>query len=158
MRSHRGNQSPCKCRRSCPSEARALALTLSPSLANATFTGSWNEDQRNGQGIYTYPNKDTYSGGWAADAKDGYGVYTYAATGAHYEGQWSSGKRHGEGNFTFDQYTYNGGFTDDQALGTGEFKFDHGATQKGNFVVDGADEAADDEENKKISTIWKNEV
>jgi len=123
----------------------------------SVYEGSWSDDQRSGQGIYKYPNSDEFSGGWAVDAKDGFGVYTYAATGARYEGQWSSGKRHGEGKFSFDQYTYDGGFTDDQALGQGKFAFDHGATQTGNFVVDGADDLGDEEEAKK-STIWKNDV
>jgi len=117
------------------------------------YKGSWAEDKRTGTGTYTYPNGDTYEGGWAMDARDGFGVYTYADTGSKYEGSWSNGKRHGDGKFVHKTHQYEGNFTDDQALGVGKFYFDSGAIQKGSFVVDGADDAGENEDEAAKPTM-----
>ena len=129
---------------------RSVGLTFSraavPHRIVPSLAGSWAEDKRTGTGTYTYPNGDTYEGGWAMDARDGFGVYTYAETGSKYEGSWSNGKRHGDGKFVHKTHQYEGNFTDDQALGVGKFYFDSGAIQKGSFVVDGADDAGENED------------
>lgn len=49
-----------------------LNLLLTTGLA-----GSWEQDQRDGQGTYTYPNGDTFRGGWSAGQKSGAGTYFF---------------------------------------------------------------------------------
>jgi radial spoke head protein 1 len=38
---------------------------------NETYFGEFKNDKRQGEGMYTYANKDVYSGKWASGKKDG---------------------------------------------------------------------------------------
>ena len=62
----------------------------------AKYEGCWKNDLRIGFGCYFYANGDVYRGDWATDKRHGYGTYTYANSGMAYEGQWCEGKRSGE--------------------------------------------------------------
>lgn len=64
----------------------------------AKYEGSWKDDLRHGYGAYFYTNGDLYRGEWEHDRRHGQGTYTYAASGMTYEGQWYEGKRSGRGN------------------------------------------------------------
>lgn len=61
----------------------------------AKYEGSWRDDLRHGFGSYFYTNGDLYRGEWEYDRRHGQGTYTYAASGMSYEGQWFEGKRSG---------------------------------------------------------------
>lgn len=57
--------------------------------------GGYVGGQRQGCGIYSFPNGDRYEGECAADAPSGHGVYRFAASGAVLEGSWAAGAKHG---------------------------------------------------------------
>ena len=44
------------------------------------YDGEWNENVREGHGIYTYQNNDTYDGEWKNNQRHGKGIYTNALT------------------------------------------------------------------------------
>ncbi|EDQ88474.1 uncharacterized protein MONBRDRAFT_32782 [Monosiga brevicollis MX1] len=113
----------------------------------AVYEGTWVDDVRSGHGKYTYPNGDCYEGEWLSGVKEGKGAYTYGATGIKYVGTWAKGVKSGEGTIEYAGMTYTGGFTDDQPLGAGVFKFAAGYQQPGEYVVstDAGADAAEDE-------------
>ena len=39
------------------------------------YFGYFNKGNREGEGLFTYPNKDRYSGSWKRGKKHGYGTY-----------------------------------------------------------------------------------
>ena len=65
------------------------------------YEGDYENDVKNGQGKYFYPNGDVYEGGWKDGLKHGVGVYKYKADGGVYEGQWEKGLKQGKGQYTF---------------------------------------------------------
>eukprot|EP00730_Choanoeca_flexa_P006201 TRINITY_DN12103_c0_g2_i1.p1 TRINITY_DN12103_c0_g2~~TRINITY_DN12103_c0_g2_i1.p1 ORF type:complete len:217 (+),score=31.25 TRINITY_DN12103_c0_g2_i1:34-684(+) len=119
------------------------------------YEGSWVDDVRSGHGKYTYANGDVYEGEWVNGVKEGSGLYTYKETGLVYEGEWSKGVKAGQGSISYPGATYTGGFTDDQPLGAGLFKFDAGYQQAGEYIVstDQGDGMVEDDDPKQI-TKW----
>lgn len=61
------------------------------------YEGNWGNNQRHGQGIYTWANGDRYEGQFVADKKDGFGIY-YFSSGERYEGEWKNDLREGLGS------------------------------------------------------------
>ncbi|SPQ94933.1 MORN repeat-containing protein 3 [Plasmodiophora brassicae] len=67
------------------------------------YEGEWLAGRRHGKGTYFVRNKASgaldkvYSGQWQDDLKDGVGIYNYN-NGNRYEGQWKQGQRHGTGS------------------------------------------------------------
>lgn len=51
------------------------------------YEGNWLEDQRHGQGTYTFASGGGYRGEWKQGQMDGMGCYT-SATGARYDGMY----------------------------------------------------------------------
>lgn len=43
--------------------------------------GYWEDGQRHGEGVFTYPNQDIYSGLWKFNEKEGVGTYVFFETG-----------------------------------------------------------------------------
>lgn len=56
------------------------------------FLGHFKEGKRNGEGLFTYPNKDIYSGMWKAGKKHGKGTYVFSDTGIKLSGEWTEGQ------------------------------------------------------------------
>ncbi len=73
---------------------------VSETLADgATFKGHKAKGQRQGFGVYCYPQGDNrlkYEGAWSNNLKHGQGVLHYR-DGSRYEGQWANGVRQGHG-------------------------------------------------------------
>ena len=72
------------------------------------IAGSWVEDQRSGNGKYSYINGDYYDGEWQNHVRHGQGTYVYADTGSKYTGTWKDGKREGQGEFIHANHKYVG--------------------------------------------------
>jgi hypothetical protein len=59
------------------------------------YTGGWEDDKKNGQGIYRWPNKQIYEGSWANNLRDGAGILTMP-DGTKLEGTWTNDILEGE--------------------------------------------------------------
>ncbi len=71
----------------------------------ATYTGQFENGNRNGYGQYTFNNGDVYVGEWQNNERQGYGVYFYYKDPAGYKsysGEWVKGLRSGIGIIEFD--------------------------------------------------------
>ena len=64
------------------------------------YSGEWQQQVKQGVGVYRYRSKAVYEGEWRGNLKDGRGVY-YFAKGGVYEGEWRGGEREGVGVQTF---------------------------------------------------------
>ena len=70
-------------------------------------------------GIQRYGKIERYEGEFYDYERNGYGIYYYP-DGNIYEGEWKDGKKHGIGKYTFkDGDSYTGEFTDDRFEGIG---------------------------------------
>lgn len=71
----------------------------------------------------------------ATGQRDGYGKYMYPNSYFTYEGEWSSGKKHGQGRLSFgDGGFYEGAFVQGEILGQGEQNWPDGTVYTGQFV------------------------
>jgi hypothetical protein len=59
------------------------------------YTGGWEDDKKNGQGIYRWPNKQVYEGSWANNLRNGAGMLTMP-DGTKLEGNWTNDILEGE--------------------------------------------------------------
>ena len=60
------------------------------------YSGSWQDDNKHGQGVQIFENGDEYSGSWNDGKRNGEGNQTYRS-GDVYSGFWKNDFRHGEG-------------------------------------------------------------
>ena len=69
------------------------------------YVGEWKDDNKHGQGTYTYAIGDKYVGEYKYDKKHGQGTYTFGNqsqwAGDEYVGEWKDDKKHGQGTYTF---------------------------------------------------------
>lgn len=73
-------------------------------IDGSTYTGSWYNNLRHGQGTYEYINGDKYVGEWQNDNKQGQGSYIYNIDNSIYSGIWSNNVCY-NGEWTYyDQY------------------------------------------------------
>ncbi|XP_062861724.1 radial spoke head 1 homolog [Trichomycterus rosablanca] len=119
------------------------------------YEGSWVEDQRHGHGIYTYPNGDTYDGEWLQHQRHGQGVYTYHDTKSKYIGPWVMGKMESAGELIYQNHRYQGNFLNNNPSGAGQYVFDIGCEQHGEYLQVVQDKGDTDEEEPVTSTILK---
>ena len=97
---------------------------------------------------YYFANGDNYTGDWIDDMMTGQGVYTWSS-GAKYEGQFKTDRRHGIGTYYFsngDRYV--GNWVDGNMTGQGVMTFYGGDTYVGNWI--------DGQRNGKGIVIWSN--
>ena len=57
--------------------------------------GDYVKGQREGYGVYVFPNGDRYEGECSGDLPNGHGVYSFQVSGAICEGTWRTGAKHG---------------------------------------------------------------
>ncbi len=72
--------------------------------SGATYTGQFQNGNRNGYGQYNFNNNDIYVGEWQNNERHGYGVYFYYKDPAGYKsysGEWVGGLRSGIGIMLF---------------------------------------------------------
>ncbi|XP_016086575.1 radial spoke head 1 homolog [Sinocyclocheilus grahami] len=95
--------------------------------------GSWVDDQRQGHGVYAYPNGDTYDGEWLHHERHGQGTYTHHETGSQYMGTWVMGKMESTGELIHLNHRYQGNFVNNNPSGPGKYVFDIGCEQHGEY-------------------------
>ena len=72
------------------------------------YTGSWSQNERNGQGYFEWNDGDHYQGNWVDNLRSGKGKFV-SLKGDTYEGLWKEDKRHGMGVRIYaDGTTYKG--------------------------------------------------
>jgi len=98
-----------------------------------SYSGTWKNGKKNGQGIFHFSNGDVFDGRWADEHVNGVGKITYA-NGSSYEGQFQNDKRHGIGLFTdVDGSTYTGHWEEGLKQGSGTLKKSDGSSYDGNW-------------------------
>jgi hypothetical protein len=114
--------------------SRSVATTINPHApsengppsqaseedAVETYSGSWRDGRRHGEGTVSYSTGDSYTGGWRNnDRTDGKGTCRYA-NGDVYDGQWRHEQRHGRGICSYaDGMRYDGEWSHDMPAGQG---------------------------------------
>lgn len=68
--------------------------------SEASFSGEYKDDAKNGMGTFVYPDGSKYVGEWVNDERQGQGTYTYA-NGDVYRGEWKAGRKNGVGIYTY---------------------------------------------------------
>ena len=59
----------------------------------------WKNDNKDGNGTYTWASGSKYVGEWKNGTRDGNGTKTWA-DGSKYVGEWNNDKKHGQGTQT----------------------------------------------------------
>lgn len=98
------------------------------------YDGDWRKDKANGIGILHVENKGTYYGEWVDDMAEGLGVYYYA-DGSKYQGWWKNDKQNGFGKEIWpDGSVYSGHFKNGMKDGEkGKFDWADGTRYEGDF-------------------------
>ena len=91
------------------------------------YIGEWKDDEKHGQGTYTYLQGGKYIGGWKKDQKHGQGSLTLS-DGDKYIGSFKDNNFTGQGTLTIldggdfaDREEYVGAFKDDEFNGQGTY-------------------------------------
>lgn len=88
------------------------------------YTGTFDNDNINGQGILTIPGRGTYEGNFVNGKKSGQGTYKFI-NGDIYIGNWDNDTMSGYGTYTFSNGdSYTGQFLDNKFHGQGTYKKD----------------------------------
>jgi hypothetical protein len=89
------------------------------------YEGEWIDGLRHGNGIFTTYNEDgevaTYNGNWENDKKNGSGIYKDEDY--EYMGSWKNDKKHGNGTLESTVIEYIGQWVDGYMQGQGEYIF-----------------------------------
>lgn len=64
--------------------------------SGGVYKGEWKNNQRHGNGRYTWKDGEKYDGSFVDDRREGKGTYTWLS-GERYEGIWKNNKREGQG-------------------------------------------------------------
>ena len=108
-------------------------MTYNPSFSQTvngkTFSGKgvyqgyWENNYRQGEGVFTYANGDVYSGWFRFGNKEGTGTYYSAATNMKLTGEWKENKIV-SGNWELANGTlFQGKFNDNKPNGVGSWLF-----------------------------------
>lgn len=87
----------------------------------AIYDGEFSDNNINGKGKLTIPDKGTYEGNFINGKKDGQGTITFS-NGDIYTGEWKEDKMSGQGQYTFaNGDTYEGSFLENKFNGQGTY-------------------------------------
>lgn len=84
-----------------------------------TYTGTFKNNHRHGQGLYEFPNGDRYQGGFAQGLMEGNGIY-YFVNGDRFEGEFLNNRREGVGTLYMTEHTLRGVWSGGMLVGPGE--------------------------------------
>eukprot|EP00831_Metopus_contortus_P028637 TRINITY_DN2373_c0_g1_i13.p1 TRINITY_DN2373_c0_g1~~TRINITY_DN2373_c0_g1_i13.p1 ORF type:complete len:169 (+),score=22.71 TRINITY_DN2373_c0_g1_i13:195-701(+) len=120
------------------------------------YYGYWENGKKHGEGLFTYPSKDSYSGWWKYGKREGKGTYTFAETGMKLVGTWT------DGNFVKGKWVlpngtfYEGDFDKNQPKGQGKWFFTNSNVVVGDYSQT-LEEKETDTGDKKIEVKlgWK---
>ena len=128
-------------------------------VEKARYDGNFKDNMKQGFGTMTFPNGDVYSGEWFENKIQGEGSYTYKKTDDVYSGTWVDGKKQGKGRYEFAKdrsllvgnweagqiitgkwelkgaAVYDGEFKLGRPFGAGQFTFESGLVQTGEYAV-----------------------
>jgi hypothetical protein len=97
------------------------------------YEGAWEHGQKNGNGIFHYPNGDIYVGMFKDGNENGHGAKEFS-NGNSYVGQWVNGKIGGHGKYMYsDGDEYEVTFDADGNRICGSFTFADGKKYEGDF-------------------------
>ena len=105
----------------------------------STYTGEWNKDIKEGQGIQTYADGSVYKGTFHDNTFNGHGTLTVppvndSTTSTIYVGEWKNSQMHGEGSITYvDGSKYSGEWENNKKNGQGIFTDTNGKKLNGTF-------------------------
>ena len=118
------------------SEGRAQGKWISEFNNGGKHVGEWKDNEKHGEGTYTYPSGAKYIGEYRKDRRHGQGTFTYE-NGSKYIGEWKYGNRHGQGTFSFENGNkYQGEWKDGRKHGKGTFTWADGGKYVGEFRDD----------------------
>ncbi len=99
-----------------------------------TYYGYWENNLRNGEGVFTYSNQDVYSGNWKDGKKHGQGTYVFFQTGMKFVGKWSNGQIV-KGEWKYPNGTkFVGAFDNNKPKGKGKWEFENGNVVEGEYT------------------------
>jgi hypothetical protein len=97
------------------------------------YAGEWKNDKPDGQGTLTRPDGLKYTGGWREGKRSGHGIWSHPG-GASYSGDWLEGKKHGQGtNISSDGKKYVGSFNAGHRDGIGSIVYADGTSYEGEW-------------------------
>jgi len=106
--------------------------------SGATYVGEWVHDQMHGIGTLTFPNGEKYVGSWVKGKKDGYGKHIFSDGDGMYFGDFVEDKMHGLGVGVYpDGDEYVGEWVNDEAHGQGTRIFSSGDKYVGEWMDGG---------------------
>lgn len=79
------------------------------------------DNNKDGDGVFTYANHDKFTGSWKSDMKHGVGTYVFCKTGATLKGSWLNDKRVNNFEVFFPTgeesgFTFHGTWDDDETV------------------------------------------
>ena len=100
----------------------------------------YENDKKEGKGIYYWNNGDIYEGDWINDKSEGKGIY-YFNDGDRYEGDFKNGKFEGKGIYYYNNKPwegdiYEGDWRNDKRDGKGIYYYINGDIYEGDFKND----------------------
>ena len=99
-----------------------------------SYYGYWSEGQRQGEGVFIYPNEDVYSGSWSAGFKEGVGTFIFKETGIKLQGEWKKGT-FARGKWIYPNGTYyEGSYDSNKPKGIGKWCFSNGNVMDGEYA------------------------
>lgn len=97
------------------------------------YEGEYENDKKNGQGMYRWSDGNVYNGEWKDDNRNGQGMYTWT-DGNVYEGGFKDGDLHGQGTLKFPNgEALTGEWKDGEANGQGKYTWPNGRAYEGEF-------------------------
>ena len=99
-----------------------------------TFVGKRVDGKKKGEGTLTLANGDKYVGEWDNDLKNGHGIFTYRDSGSSYVGEFKDGSLHGQGTYTLaNGANYIGDWKNGKMNGQGTLNLLNGVKYTGEF-------------------------
>jgi len=110
-------------------------LAVAAAGSQEVYDGDYDSNgNRDGYGVYTWPDGAVYRGTWQANSRHGRGSFRWPS-GDHYDGEWANDTQDGEAVFVWaDGRTFTGGFKAGSIEGFGRFVRPDGLVYEGDYV------------------------
>ena len=83
-----------------------------------SYNGNFKAGKKSGKGKFVWKNGEKYEGNFENDLRNGFGVYTYSKedAGDYHEGHWKDDKKSGKGKLVFKDGTKQEGIFENGSL------------------------------------------